>query len=111
MNRLFQSATAGYAVFTTFYFSILFLASQLKLQTSHDFYDTMASSINVSMDIFYYTGLFWCAMLGLSSAGIVYNTVKNHRIKLDVHSIMFLLSTGLIVLQYCCSHTDPLAYA
>jgi len=105
MNRLFQSATAGYALFTTFYFSILFLSSQLKLQTSTDFYDTMASSINVSMDIFYYTGLFWCAMLGLSSIGIAYNVLKHHRLKLDAHSLLFLLSAGLIVLQYCCSHT------
>jgi len=99
----------GYAFFTTVYFSILFLVSQLKLDYSTDFYDTMISSINVSMDILYFTGIFWCLMMAISGISVVAGAIRNKKLALDLHSVLFVLSSSLVSLQYCCSQTESLA--
>ena len=70
-----------------------------------DFYDTMISGLNVSMDILYFTGIFWCLIMGISGLSIAVNTIRNRRLSLDLHSVLFVLSSALVSLQYCCSQT------
>jgi len=105
MKGIFTTSTKGYALFSTAYFASLFLFANFKLKPSTDFYDTMLSSIDVSMQICYYTGIFWCLVLGISGASIVYKTIKTKSINLDTHTLLFALSSCLVILQYCCSNS------
>ena len=109
MKNLTITPFKGYALLTTVYFSILFLVCQFRLEYSADFYDTMMSSINVSMDILYFTGIFWCLIMGISGLSVLYNSIRLKKLTLDLHSVLFVLSSSLVSLQYCCSQTEPLA--
>gem|GEM_PF-1981962 len=103
MKGIFNTAIGAYAVFSTVYFATLFLYANIKLKPSTDFYDSVLSSIDVSMTICCYTGIFWCLMLGISGISMINHSFRTKSLRLNAHSLLFLLSSGLVVLQYYCS--------
>ena len=103
MNKLSFTPLQGYSLFTALYFSTLFLISQVRLEYSKDFYDPMLSNIQVSMDIFYFTGIFWAAIFCISGLHTAKSIVNLKKWTWDLHSILFLLSSSLVACQICCA--------
>lgn len=109
MNQLkINSALSGYAIFSTLYFAILYLYAHLKIQAAANILDSFLSNVAVSLDIMYFTCVFWYALVSLSGFNVIKKMVLNKRLPLDIHLTLFLTSSFVIAIHWCCNFLHPL---